>query len=163
MRFGYCTIPYRDFDKIAINCAALFRHTIPDFYLSAASLCIRACGVSSARSLSHLSLPPTAPHCIGGESCSLLCAVPAWNLVTHPDLGHLLTRSQRSASLRLKWLHPSREFPLRAAIIIADRHAKKLKWMLCTSGDLPTDCCHFQISLSCEMAMVGGCGPPLYF
>lgn len=46
-----------------------------------------------------------------------------------PGLGHLLTRSQRSATLRLKQLHPSREFPLRAAIIIADRHAKKLQWI----------------------------------
>ncbi len=56
----------------------------------------------------------------------------SWNTqigVSHPDLGHLLTRSQRSASLRLKQLHPSREFPLWAAIIIADRHAKKLKWV----------------------------------
>lgn len=77
---------------------------------------------------SHLSLP-TARRCISGVPRSLWCAVPVGSLVSHPDLGHLLTRSQRSATLRLKQLHPSREFPLRAAIIIADRHAKKLQWI----------------------------------
>lgn len=49
-----------------------------------------------------------------------------------------LTRLQRSITLRLKCLHPPREFPLRAAIIIADRRAK---WVC---GDLPAGCCHFQ-------------------
>lgn len=77
---------------------------------------------------SHLSLP-TARRCISGVPRSLRRAVPVGSLVSHPDLGHLLTRSQRSATLRLKQLHPSREFPLRAAIIIADRHAKKLQWI----------------------------------
>lgn len=77
---------------------------------------------------SHLSLP-TARRCISGVPRSLRRAVPVGSLVSHMDLGHLLTRSQRSATLRLKQLHPSREFPLRAAIIIADRHAKKLQWI----------------------------------
>lgn len=90
--------------------------------------CIWARKVSSARSASHLSLPTTL-HCIRGELCSQLRAMPVGNLFSHPDLGHLLTRSWRSAILRFKRLLPSSEFPLRAAIIIADCHAKKLKWI----------------------------------
>lgn len=96
--------------------------------LSVATFFSWACGISSAPSPSHLSLLTTL-HCIRGESCSLQCAMPVGSHVTHPDLGHLLTRSQRSATPRLKQLHPSSEFPLWAAIIIADRHAKKLKWI----------------------------------
>lgn len=70
------------------------------------------------------------------------------SLVSWPDLGRHrrppdplpapLTRLRRSITLRLKWLHPPREFPPRAAIIIADRRAK---WVC---GDLPAGCCHFQ-------------------
>lgn len=99
--------------------------------------------LSAATSFPLISEPEKwAPHAIcliflfpplstASEASRAPCyvAVPVGSLVSHPDLGHLLTRSQRSATLRLKQLHPSREFPLRAAIIIADRHAKKLKWI----------------------------------
>lgn len=78
---------------------------------------------------SELPVSSFSRRCISGVPRSLRCAVPVGSLVSHPDLGHLPTRSQRSATLRLKQLHPSREFPLRAAIIIADRHAKKLQWI----------------------------------
>ncbi|KAF3841094.1 hypothetical protein F7725_006956 [Dissostichus mawsoni] len=74
-----------------------------------------ACGISSAPSPSHLSLLNTL-HCIRGESCSLRCAMPVGSLVTHPDLGHLLTSNVR-ISCDLWW-------PCRLLLDINNGHRK---------------------------------------